>query len=235
MISQNYVDLIEQIVKESSVLDLSYTLEENMPAWPTQARYGTVIYESYDFGDAATHSQITMSEHTGTHIDAPLHFVKGAKAVDELELKQLMGRGIFIDASFLKENELLTIDKIKEFEKNNVEIKKGDIVMIRFGWDDKYKLQPNCMEYLNDWPGLSKEGAKYFLDKEVSAVGCDTLSLDAFNVKVNVCHKILLGNDIPIIENLCNLSRLPLVSYIIGLPNKFKNGSGSPIRVIALI
>lgn len=235
MVEQNYIILMEQVVKERSILDLSYTMEENMPAWPTQARYGTVIYESYDFGDAAIHSQITMSEHTGTHIDAPLHFFKEAKAVDELELKRLMGRGVLIDASFLKENELLTKDEIKKFEINNVEIKKDDIVIIRFGWDNKYKLQPDCAEYLKNWPGLSKEGAEYFLDKGVSIVGCDTLSLDAFSVNVNICHEILLGNGIPIIENMCNLSKMPVLSYIIGLPNKFKGGSGSPIRIIALI
>ncbi len=232
----NNMDFIEmmQVVRENvKIVDLSYTLEEGMPAWPTQARYSATVYESYDYGDVAVHSGICMSEHTGTHIDAPKHFIRGGTPIDELDPGTVMGRGVTIHAEDLKPREVLTLERIHAFEKENGEITRGDIVMIRFGWDEKYALQPGCADFLKDWPGLSGEAAEYLVEKAVAVVGCDTLSLDAFGVEVNICHNILLGNGIPIIENICNLRLLPPFSYIIGLPNKFKGGSGSPIRLVA--
>jgi kynurenine formamidase len=171
-----------------------------------------------------------MSEHTGTHIDAPKHFIKGGCPVDELPF--LTGRGVTINAAFMEPKKTLGIEKLREFEARQGEIKKGDIVMLRFGWDDKYRLQPDSREYLRDWPGLGADAAEYLATKQVKAVGCDSLSLDAYGSD-NPCHFILLGKNIPILENIDNLSKLPVFSYVIGLPNKFKGGSGSPIRLIA--
>ena len=235
MEEKSYIEILEEIIKGAEVVDLSYALQEYMPAWPTQARFGSVIYESYDYGGAALHSMITMSEHTGTHIDAPKHFVKGGRAIDELALTSVMGRGVHIDALKIAEKGLLGSDAFRAFEKEHGEIKKGDIVMIRFGWDKKYRLQPDANEYLTNWPGLSKEAAEYLAEREIGALGCDTLSIDAYGTRDYSAHHVLLGRGIPVIENIVNLEKLPAFSYVIGLPNKFKDGSGSPIRLIALV
>jgi kynurenine formamidase len=230
------LELLEIIIGSAEVVDLSRTLETGMPAWPTQARFGSVVYDSYDYGAAAIHSMIVMSEHTGTHIDAPRHFIPGALSVDELPLKSVMGRGVVIDAAGkIKANELLGLQTVKEFEKEKGEIKKGDIVMFRFGWDLKYRLQPEAAGYLKDWPGLAKETAEYLAQKEIKAAGCDTLAIDAFGSKENPAHYALLGRGITVIENICNLSKLPPFCFLIGLPNKFKGGSGSPIRLVAFV
>lgn len=228
------INLLEQVKQNASVVDLSYTMEENMPAWPTHARYGSVVYESYDFGAEAVHSMVTFSEHSGTHIDAPRHFIPGGCPIDQLPPTAVMGRGVMIDATFVQPRGVLTLDDIHRFEKTQGEIRRGDVVMLRFGWDEKYHLQPDCKDFLENWPGLSREGADYFVQKGVAAVGCDALSLDAFGGEC-VCHHALLGNSIPILENICNLSKLPVYTYVIGLPLKFKNGSGSPLRLIAFL
>lgn len=230
----NIISQMEQVIGRAQIVDLTYTMEPGMPVWPTQARYGTVVYESYDFGDAAIHSAVTMSEHTGTHIDAPKHFIKGACPIDQLDLRTVMGRGVLVDVTGIGRRELVTLDRLKQFENQNGMIRTGDIVMIRFGWDEKYALQPDCGDYLKDWPGLSGEAAEYMRQKGVTAVGCDTLSLDGFGSD-NICHQILLSHGIPIIENLKHLSRLPVFTYVMGLPNKFKDGSGSPIRMVAFM
>ncbi len=237
VISMNnqFIIMMEQLRKDLQIIDLSYTLEENMPVWPTHPRYGTIVYETYDQGGASMHRMISLGEHSGTHIDAPKHFVKGAKGIDELDITSVMGRGMVINADNVAKKDVLTLEQVKEFEKKNGEIQKGDIVIIRFGWEEKYALGKEGADFLTDWPGVSKEAAQYFLDKKVSAVGCDTLSLDAFGVDEYVCHEILLGNNIPIIENMCNLKKLPPIIYIIGLANKFKGGSGSPIRIAAFV
>lgn len=234
MKNSNYIEDLGKIINEVDIVDLSYDFEFGMPAWPTQARYGVTVFESYDYGDESLHSQIIMSEHTGTHIDSPKHFISGGYPIDQMPTKKIMGRGVKIDASNLKAKEVLTLDQVIQFEEEKGEIAKGDIVLIRFGWEDKWALKANAKEFLKDWPGLSKEAALYFKEKEIAAVGCDTMSLDAFEAENSISHEILLGNDVPIIENLCNLSKIPTCSYIIGLPMKFKGGSGSPIRIISL-
>jgi kynurenine formamidase len=231
--AESYIDMFDKLKTGSKIVDLSYTLEEGMPAWPTQARYGSTVYESYDYGDEALHSGIILSEHTGTHIDAPRHFVSGGRPIDEMPPSAVMGRGVKIDALGKVKRGLLTMGEILGFEEKNGEIKAGDIVMLRFGWDEKYGLQPGCADFLRDWPGLDKEAAGYLAEKRAAAVGCDTLSLDAYGQDGSPCHHILLGQNIPIIENLCNLSQIPIFTYVFGLPNKFKGGSGSPIRIVA--
>ncbi len=234
-IDNQFISMMEQVKKNFQIIDLSYTLEENMPVWPTHPRYGAVVYETYEQGGTSMHRMITIGEHSGTHIDSPKHFIAGGRGVDELDITSVMGRGVVLHAEHITPKGVLTLKEIKEFEEKYGEIQKGDIVIIRFGWEEKYALGREGEEFLADWPGLSEEGAKYFLDKEVLAVGCDTLSLDAFGVKEYVCHEILLGNNIPIIENMCNLKKLPPVTYVIGLASKFKGGSGSPIRITAFV
>ncbi|MBP8640150.1 MAG: cyclase family protein [Oscillospiraceae bacterium] len=234
MMEYSIIEVMERMIKNASVVDLSYTMEEKMPVWPTHARFGATIYESYEYGDVALQSMVSFGEHCGTHIDAPRHFIPGACPVDLLPTSSVMGRGVKIEAGFVKPRGLLTLESILNFEQENGEIKKGDIVMIHFGWDAKYRLQPDSHEFLSDWPGLSGEAAEYLAGKKVSAVGCDALSLDAFGAEASVCHNALLGSGIPIIENICNLSNISVFTYVIGLPIKLRNGSGSPIRLVAL-
>lgn len=226
---------MDQAKAIARIIDLSYTLEEKMPVWPTHARFGSTVYESHEYGAVALHSRITFSEHTGTHIDAPLHFIPGGQPIDKVSVETVIGRGVKIEAQFVESCKVLTLDNILDFEKQNGEIKQGDIVMLHFGWDAKYSLEPDCSEFLRDWPGLSGEGAEYLLKKKVAAVGCDALALDAFNANPLVCHQLLLGSGIPIIENIANLDQVPTFSYVIGLPLKIKDGSGSPMRLIAYI
>lgn len=233
MMESSIIEKIERMIKTASVVDLSYTMEEKMPVWPTHARYGSTVYETYEYGDAALQSMISFGEHCGTHIDAPLHFIPSACPVNLLPPTAVMGRGVKIEAGFVRPRGVLTLESILSFEEENGEIKNDDIVMIHFGWDAKYRLQPDSREFLSDWPGLSEEGAEYLARKRVAAVGCDALSLDAFGSEVFVCHNALLGRGIPIIENICNLSEISVFSYVIGLHMKLKNGSGSPIRLVA--
>jgi len=229
------IEMLGELINRSVIIDLSHTLEPLMPAWPTQAKFGSVVYDSYDYGGAAIHSMITMSEHTGTHIDAPRHFIRGGLAIDELPIKTTMGRGVLVNVPDAQEKSLLQPGVLVSFEKENGKIMEGDIVMFRFGWDKKYRLQPEASEYLKNWPGLSKKAAEFLAKREVSAVGCDTLAIDAFGSENNSAHHVLLGRGIPVIENIANLEKLPVFSFVIGLPNKFKEGSGSPIRLIALV
>jgi kynurenine formamidase len=230
---QDTIDALNRALGSVELIDLSHTLETGMPAWPTHARYGSVVYESYDNGDPAFCSLVMMDEHAGTHIDAPMHFVKGGATVDKLPLDSVMGRCVTVDARATAPCGVFPLEELRRFEEEHGAVRKGDIVLFRFGWDEKYALQPNAADFLKEWPGLSGEAAARLKDAGVKAVGTDAMALDAFGADT-VCHHLLLGAGIPILENVHNLALLPVHSYIMGFPNKFGGGSASPIRLVAL-
>src|SRR4028119_1510422 len=100
-------------------VDLSHTLEEGIPAWPTHVRFSSTLYESQRLGDVATHHGLTIGEHTGTHIDAPLHFVPGGPAhygTDVIPLDRLAGRAATIGAADLAAGDLLRVDRMVAWE-----------------------------------------------------------------------------------------------------------------------
>ena len=216
-------------------VDLSHTLEEEIPAYPTHARFGKTLYESYEYGDVALHYGLTMSEHTGTHMDAPLHFISEGPAVDEIPLDRLAGRAATIGATDLGAGDLLMVEHIESWEAEHGSIGAGDRVMIRYGWDERWATGPDGRRFLEDWPGLSGEAAEYLVKKGVSLVGCDTLAVDAAVSESNPAHYALLGNEVYIVENLKNLNRLPPFCLFLALPLKIKGGSGSPVRAVALV
>ena len=225
-------------MRDSRWVDLSHTLEEGIPSWPTHARFGHVLYESYELGDVARHYGLVMSEHTGTHMDAPLHFIARGQAhygIDEVPLDRLAGRAATIEAPELPAGGLLAVAHIRAWEERHGPIQERDRVLIRYGWDDRWGTGPEGTDFLKDWPGLGREAAEYLVEKGVSLVGCDTLAVDAFGSEENPAHYALLGNEVYIVENLKNLKHLPPWSFFMAFPLKVKAGSGSPVRAVALV
>ena len=219
-------------------IDLSHTLEENIPAWPTHTRFGRSLYESQEMGDVATHYGLTISEHTGTHMDAPLHFIPEGSAhygTDEIPLERLAGRAAAIQATDLGAGDLLGVEHVKNWETEHGPIERKDRVLIRYGWDERWTTGREGRRFLEDWPGLSGEAAEYLVEKGVALVGCDTLAVDAANAEENPAHHALLGNEVYVVENLKNLGRLPPFCLFLAFPLKIKDGSGSPVRAVALV
>jgi len=219
-------------------VDLSHTLEEGIPAWPTHARFGRTLYESYELGDEARHYGLTMGEHTGTHMDAPLHFIQRGAAhygTDGIPLGRLAGRAATIPATDLEPGGLLGADLIRAWEEEHGAIGPHDAVLVRYGWDLRWATGPGGRGFLEDWPGLGGDAAEYLVEKGVSLVGCDTISVDASGSETNPAHYALLGSEVYIVENLKNLDELPPFSLFMAFPLKIRRGSGSPVRAVALV
>ena len=219
-------------------VDLSHTLEEDIPAWPTHARFGRALYEDYAAADVARHWGVTVSEHTGTHMDAPLHFIPEGPAhygTDEIPLDRLAGRAATIEVTDLGPGGLMAADRIGAWEEEHGPIEAGDRVLLRYGWGRRWATGKEGRRFLEDWPGLSREAAEYLVEKGVSLVGCDTMAVDAGGTEENPAHHALLGNEVYVVENLKNLDRLPPLCFFMAFPLKIRGGSGSPVRAVALV
>lgn len=224
------IEIIKQLLDNSITVDMTRMLEPGMPNWPTHPEFKAVVYDTLEGGNGSFFRGITMSEHAGTHIDAGSHFVEGKDSIDQLPVTQVIGRAININVTNTPTRGTVSLKQVKAVEHKLGEIQSGDIVFFYFGWDKKYGKE----KYMKDWPGISKEVGEYLVGKKVKAVGCDCLALDPDGTDYPN-HEILLGNDINIIENVDKLGELPEKFAVVGLPCKYKGGSGSTLRLVAFL
>ena len=200
-------------------IDLTQTFTDNMPVYPGDPQSSlkqTATIEKDTYTDHVIHSNM----HVGTHMDAPLHMIKGGKTMDQIEPDRFFGKGIFINAKGKP--------SINEALLENIEIPESSIVLIYTGFGDKYRTPA----YYEENPQMTENFAKHMVDKKVKIVGMDILGPD---VDTNwPAHKILLGHEVLIIENLTNLAKLAKVGKfnVIALPAKY-NAEAAPVRVLA--
>ncbi len=236
----NVASLVEML-RHGRIVDLSQTLEEHMPHFPTHSKYFHNLWGSYWHGGRALTYQITMNEHNGTHVDAPAHFISDAKphahvTIENVPLGSLIGRGVRVDCRGMKEGDYVSKSFIMGWESKHGALAAGDIVAFNFGWAAHWALRPNEWRYLNDWPGVGMDAAEYLIAKSVAAIGVDTLSPDPpAALASKPIHPVVLEKQVLIIENLTNLEELPDFFLFLALPLKIRGGSGSPIRAVAVV
>lgn len=232
-------------------VDLSHDFSEETIYWPTADTFKkTTVYEGHnDKGFYYSAYNYTAAEHGGTHLDAPVHFYEGKNTIDQIPLEQLINKGVVINvAKQAKENRnyQITVQDIKNWEKQHGKIKKGTIVLFNTGsaqyWPDKEKYMGTAERgadavALLKFPGIHHKAAKFLTKKrKISAVGLDTPSIDFGGSTHFESHRIFSKNNIFGIENITNLDSLPPKGFIVfALPMKIKDGSGGPLRVVAFI
>jgi kynurenine formamidase len=168
------------------------------------------------------------STHCGTHIDSQAHFLEKGETVDDIPLKNLIGSGYVIRPEITAVE--ISVSAIRKIWKKNYDKK---IILINTGWSEKRTFSK---EFQEEFPGLSTEAAKFFIEKGIRLLGIDTLGIDPFVKSDFPAHKLLLTYGCSVIEDLTNLGSLSLdVEYkIIALPIKILHGSGSMARVVAI-
>ncbi len=232
---------LSEIIRSARVIDLSQTLEEHIPNYPTHSKYFHNLWGSYWHGGRSLTYQLVMNEHNGTHVDAPAHFISDANpqahvTIEQVPLTRLMGRGVRLDCRECKEGDYVTDTSIAQWEEEHGALKTGDIVLFNFGWSAHWGLRPGDKRYVLDWPGVSMGAAEYLIEKSVDALGVDTLSPDPpAALTKNPIHPVVLEKQILIVENLTNLEQLPDFFLFLAMPLKIRGGSGSPIRAVALV
>jgi kynurenine formamidase len=192
-------------------------------------------------------NSLCTPEHGGTHLDAPIHFSKDGKTIDQIPLRQLIAPAVLIDVSARTSADAdyrLSMDDVRSWEKRHGSIPPGAIVLLRTGWGKRW---PDRKQYLGDdtpgdasklhFPSYGKESAEYLVgQRHVGALGLDTASIDVGASKDFVVHRIASAAGVPGLENLANLEQVPEVgAWVIALPMKIGGGSGGPLRAVALV
>ena len=235
------VSVVLAKLRDLRAIDLSQTLEEHVPRFPTHAMFFHNLWGSYWNGGLSLRYQLVMHEHNGTHVDAPAHFISDAKpdahvTIERVPLTQLLGRGVRVDCRDTRVGEYVSKSRLQDWENGHGPILAGDIVLFNFGWAANWGLRPNNQRYVEDWPGVGMDAAEYLLSKPAAAIGVDTLSPDPPEaLRTKPIHPVVLEKQVLIVENLCNLDQLPDFFLFLAFPLKIRAGSGSPIRAVAMV
>jgi kynurenine formamidase len=239
------------------VIDLTQPLGPDTPVIGLPPQFGAspgftteVISRYDDQGPAWYWSTIRMGEHTGTHFDAPVHWVTGKdladNCCDSIPADRLVGPACVIDVSRESKADpdfLLGPAHIESWEKENGRIPPNSWVLLRTDWSKRTdpKEFVNVSEDGPHTPGFSPEASRMLAeDRNVLGVGVETIGTDAGQAgRMNPPfpnHNIMHGAGKFGLASLCNLDRLPATgALVIAAPLKIVNGSGSPARVIALV
>jgi kynurenine formamidase len=225
------------------VLDLSYAISDKLVPWPGDEKwFEAKINATVEKNGYFTRS-FWMLEHYGTHLDAPAHFPPGKTTVDQIPVKQFFGPAVVLDARAEGAKDAdyqLPAASIEEWEKRHGRIAAGSIVLLRTGWASRW---PDAQKYRNQdaqgkmhFPGFSLEAAKLLIERKVSGLGCDTMSIDYGASGDFAVHHLALGAGLYHLENLADLSGLPETgAFFVVAPIKLEGGSGGPVRVFALL
>lgn len=206
-----------------------------MPFWPTHAKYKRTPVET--LGDAmAAHARVCLDEHSGTHVDAPSHFIEGTPSIDQVPLTRFAGPGRVIDGRSVGPNGPVDAAFLTRWEDEHGMLQAGDIALFYFGWSHKWGNQGDRPSFNEDWPGLVASCCQVLMDRGVAAVGTDALSIDRACTNTFEGHRTLLGGMIPIFENVDSLDGVMDCEFtFMGWPLHIIGGSGSPVRAVALV
>jgi len=232
------------------LVDLSHAYDETTVFWPTSDTFrlektfdgitpGGYYYASNNFFTA---------EHGGTHLDAPLHFSRGAQAVDQIPLERFFGYAVVIDVVAKADRDpdyQISIEDIMAAQREGP-IAADSILLFRTGFSRRW---PDAARYLGTaargpeavrdlhFPGLHPDAARWLLaNLSIRAVAIDTASIDYGQSTLYETHRALFERNIPAFENLTALERLPLRgAAIVALPMKIGGGSGAPLRAVAIL
>jgi kynurenine formamidase len=254
------------------VLDLSLTLAEDLPsAWPGAVPYQHKLFDWYapgegEHGPLVSHGPyhtrwFMVAEHTGTHFDAPTHWVPppgsglpeagpaGEISTDRVPLEQLIGPAVVVDVGDAVEpaapgvSPRVGTDAFEAFEAEHGPIAAGEVVLMRTGWDDRYVAGPAGSRYIVDcvagrepgWPAPTPEAVSLLLARGVRCLGVDTPSVGAVDDALPA-HIAGLAHGMVYVEGLARLAELPRRgATFLFLPVPIRGGSGAPGRAVALL
>lgn len=239
------------IFPSGTVVDLSHAYDKATVFWPTAEsfRLETVADGMTPGGYYYAANNFFTSEHGGTHVDAPVHFARGAQTVDQIPIERLLGAAYIVDVreqASANADYQVSVEDITRTEAAQGAIPRDAILLIRTGfstrWPDPARYLgtaergPTAVAHLH-FPGLHPDTATWIVaNRPIKAIGLDTASIDYGQSTLFESHRILYAANIPAFENLTALERLPPTgAYVVALPMKIGGGSGAPLRAVAIV
>lgn len=202
------------------IIDISRAITADMPVWPGDP--GVSIRQvSYLDNQGCNVSELYAGLHTGTHIDAPWHFIKDGKRTDQLDLSYFYGP--------CKVFEIMTSGDLVKSDMESLDIEEGDIVLLKTRNSRKEKSN----DFDTNFCALSVDASMFLVQKKIKTIGIDYLSVESYQGSGDV-HRNLLQNNIGVIEGL-DLAGVKPGHYVLSaLPLKIFNAEGSPIRAVLI-
>lgn len=202
--------------------DVSLPISEDLPVWPGDPAVSLVMTSSILNGDKCNITQLQMGTHVGTHIDAPYHFLKDGATVDAIPIETFIGPCLVVE---------LDSDTLIE-KKDFLKCSLNGYSRILFKTKNSEQWSKNITSFNTDYVALGIEAAQYLVEINTLLIGIDYLSIESFQSDDNPVHKLLLKNNITILEGL-NLSDVKAGVYeLICMPLKLQGNEGAPARVL---
>ena len=209
------------------IIDLTHSISPNMPVYP-----GTeppIFLQGRSIDEIGfLEKKITLYSHTGTHIDAPAHLIKGSKTLDQLTIEHFHGKALLLRLDNLRSQTI----GIQELEPHQQTLIQVEFVLIHTAWSQFWGTD----KYFSDYPVLSLEAADWLSGFDLKGIGFDTISADKTNSQDFPVHKAFLQKDTIIIENMTNLREIPCDQFVFScFPLSFEDADGSPVRAVAFV
>jgi kynurenine formamidase len=257
-----YLSLLKSVKENNKIVDLTYDFESNTVYWPTDKPFvlgkddGTWLETDGGYW-YASNSYGPTGEHVGTHIDAPIHFIKDGKTIEEIPIDHLICNAIVVDLTEKCADDRdysLTVDDLIEWEEEHGRMPDDAWLIVNTGWskycpdkkmylgtslndnnDDKEKNEDRLFDL--HFPGVSVDACIFLIkEKNICGIAIDTPSLDYGGSDDFIAHRVWLGAGRLIIENIANVYRLPPIGSVICIaPMKIKGGTGAPTRIFAIL
>ena len=212
------------------IADLTMTISSDMDAFPGSPspqfiRWADMKKDGYNM------ELVFMSSHTGTHMDAPIHFSKNGASIDAIPPSRLVCSASLIRVKS-KANGVITKRDIISYESKHGKLVPRKAVIFATDWSAQIRRKKG---YFECNPGISADAAAHLILRKISIVGIDSPSIDAGNAHSYPAHHSLCRAGIPIVENLVNLDRITEETFtIVLMPIKLRGATGSPVRAMAL-
>lgn len=208
-------------------IDLTHFIQEDMTVFSGKEK--PVITQVFNVeNDGFSELEITFYTHTGTHIDAPYHALSNGRKLDEFPPDKFIGPAVVVDCRKLH-SRWITPDVLKPYED---QLKNADFLILHTGWYHKWKSEA----YTRGFPSLTYDSAKWLTGFNLKGIGMDTISIDPVEDPKLPVHKVMLEQEVLIIENITNLEAVQDKSFTLScFPLKIAHADGSPVRAVAIV
>jgi arylformamidase len=204
--------------------DISVSLGDESFNFPGDTPYQRKMVQALENGGECNLSEITMSAHAGTHMDAPSHFFSGGKTIDRFPVEKFVLSALVVHV----QNRV----SIEPGELENVNVLPGEAILFKTSNSTEGRIENGVFE--EGFVYLSEKGADWCLQKEVGLVGIDYISIEKYGSRGFPVHRKILGRGIPILEGV-NLRSVPAGKYTLYcFPLKIGGGEGAPVRAVLM-